>query len=335
MRDEGSSRERQPSGDGLSRRRFLECAPWAGTGVVWGLAGGVPYALGVLGEAQAQPQPAGGGFTFVQISDSHIGFKKPVNPDAGGTLTEVVDRIAKMPVKPNFMIHTGDITHLSKPKQFDDAAQIISQSGLTTHYVPGEHDILDPEVTEYRNRYGAGTKGAGWYSFDINGVHFIGLVNVSTSGRDMGQVYIDNPGGKAGGLGMLGDAQLAWLQDDLRGKSASTPIVVFAHIPMWAAYPTWGWGTQDSAQALAYLKRFGSVTVLNGHIHQILQKVEGNIAFHTAMSTAFPQPSPGQAPKPGPKKIAAEQLRTVLGSTSVTFHQGQQRLALIDQPLKS
>jgi 3',5'-cyclic AMP phosphodiesterase CpdA len=316
---------------GLTRRRLLECAPWAGSGVVWGLAGGVPYALGLLGEATAQPAT---GLTFVQISDSHIGFAKPVNPDVKGTLGEVVGRIAAMPTKPAFMLHTGDITHLSKPKEFDDAAQIIAQAGLTTRFVPGEHDLMDPELSAYRERYGQGTKGAGWYSFDVGGVHFIGLVNVDMSGRDIGQVYIDDPGPNVGGLGVLGEDQIAWIEDDLRGRSASTPIVVMAHVPLWAAYPTWGWGTQDSAQALALLRRFGSVTVLNGHIHQVMQKVEGNIAFHTAMSTAFPQPAPGMAPKPGPRKIDPGHLRTVLGSTSVTLHQGQQRLALVDSPLQ-
>ncbi len=317
---------------GLTRRRLLECAPWAGTGVLWGLSGGVPYALGLIGDTAAQ---AAGGFTFLQISDSHIGFAKPVNPDARKTLEETIGRIGQMPSRPNFMIHTGDITHLSTPKQFDDAAQIIGQSRLTTHFVPGEHDVLDPELSEYRKRFGAGTKGAGWYSFDFGGVHFVALVNVMTGGRDIGTVYIDDPGGKAGGLGILGIQQLAWLEDDLRARSASTPIVVFAHIPLWAAYPTWGWGTLDSARALSLLRRFGSVTVLNGHIHQVMQKVEGNIAFHAAMSTAFPQPAPGQAPKPGPEKVPAERLRSMLGATTIVFRQGQQRLAIVDTPLSS
>ena len=316
----------------ISRRRLLECAPWTGAGVVWGLAGGVPYALGMLGEASAEPAS---GMTFVQISDSHIGFNKPVNPDPRGTLGEVVGRIAAMPVKPSFLIHTGDISHLSKPDEFDDAAQIISQAKLPTRFVPGEHDMLDPEISLYKQRFGRGALGAGWYSFDYGGVHFVALVNVDPSGRDMGTVYIDNPGGKAGGLGVLGADQLAWVEKDLRGHSSSTPIVVLGHIPLWAAYPTWGWGTQDSERVLALLKRFGSVTVLNGHIHQVLQKVEGNVVFHTAMSTAFPQPSPGTAPKPGPKKIAADRLRSVLGSTTVSFRRGQSRLALIDSPLRS
>jgi 3',5'-cyclic AMP phosphodiesterase CpdA len=219
------------------------------------------------------------------------------------------------------MIHTGDISHLSKPKEFDDADQMISQAKLDVHYVPGEHDILDEEAKLYRERYGRGAKGAGWYSFDADGVHFIGLVNVVNL--------------KAGGLGNLGDEQLEWLEADLKGRSASTPIVVFAHIPLWVVYKDWGWGTEDGGRALEYLKRFGSVTVLNGHIHQVMQKVEGNVTFHTAQSTAFPQPAPGSAPSPGPMKVPDDKLRTLLGTTNVTFKQGDQRLAIIDQPLKS
>jgi 3',5'-cyclic AMP phosphodiesterase CpdA len=223
-------------------------------------------------------------------------------------------------VKPSFVIHTGDITHLSKPSEFDNADRVIAQARLDVHYVPGEHDFLDDEQKLYRDRYGRGTKGAGWYSFDANGVHFIGLVNVF----DL----------KAGGLGNLGNEQLEWLEDDLEGRAASTPLVVFAHIPLWSVYPAWGWGTEDAARALDYLKRFGSVTVLNGHIHQIMQKVEGNVTFHTALSTAFPQPAPGTAPSPGPMKVADDKLRSLLGVTDVTFKRGQQRLAIIDKPLQ-
>ncbi len=135
------------------------------------------------------------------------------------------------------------------------------------------------------------------------------------------------------GLGRLGPEQLEWLEADLKGRSASTPIVVFAHIPLSSVYPEWGWGTADSAQALAYLKRFGSVTVLNGHIHQVMQKVEGKVAFHTAMSTAFPQPAPGSAPSPGPKKVDAGVLRTVLGITNVHYVAKNHSLAVVDSPL--
>jgi 3',5'-cyclic AMP phosphodiesterase CpdA len=303
--------------EGASRRHVLKCMTWAGAGVLWTIGGGVPRSLGIIGEAQAQ---AAGGLTFLQISDSHIGFDKPANPNAAGTLEEAIAKVKALPTKPKFMIHTGDITHLSKPKEFDDADRIIKTSGLDVHYVPGEHDIIDEEVKLYRERYGKNAKGAGWYSFDQDGVHFVGLVNVVNL--------------KAGGLGALGDEQLAWLADDLKGNAASTPIVVFAHIPLWVVYEQWGWGTQDGARALELLKKFGSVTVLNGHIHQVMQKVEGNVTFHTARSTAFPQPAPGAAPSPGPLKVPDDKLRSVLGIANVTFKRGEQRLAIVDSPLQ-
>ena len=304
--------------EGVSRRKALECMTWVGTGVLWTISGGVPHSLGLIDQAIAKEAS---GLTFLQISDSHMGFDKPANPNAKGTLEEAIERIKAIPTKPAFMIHTGDITHLSKESEFDDAEKIISQAKLDVHYVPGEHDVIDPEIKLYKERYGRGTKGPGYYSFDANGVHFIGLVNVANL--------------KGGGMGSLGDEQLEWMEDDLKGRSASTPIVVFAHIPLWALYPEWGWGTEDSGRALAYMKRFGSVTVLNGHIHQVMQKVEGNVTFHTARSTAFPQPAPGTAPSPGPMKVPEDKLRTLLGTASVTFKPGEQRLAIIDTPLQS
>jgi 3',5'-cyclic AMP phosphodiesterase CpdA len=304
--------------DGVSRRKVLECMTWAGTGVLWTISGGVPHSLGIVGEAAAQEAK---GLTFLQLSDSHVGFDKPANPNALGTLEEAVAKVNAMPKKPAFAIHTGDISHLSLESQFDDADRVIGETKLDVHYVPGEHDFLDPDMKFFKDRYGKGTKGDGWYSFDANGVHFVGLVNVHNL--------------KAGGLGDLGTDQLEWLEDDVKGKSASTPIVLFAHIPLWTVYPDWGWGTDDAAQALSYLKRFGSVTVLNGHIHQVMQKVEGNVTFHTARSTAFPQPAPGTAPSPGPMKVPDDQLRTMLGIANVTFKQNEQRLAIIDSPLKA
>ena len=302
---------------GISRRHALECMLWAGTGVLWAVTGGVPRSIGLLDSAAAATAT---GLTFLQISDSHVCFDKPANPHAIDTLKEAIDRIKAMPQKPSFMLHTGDITHLSKPAEFDNAAQLIGSAGLQVHYVPGEHDIVDEGTGKaYLERYGQNTKGSGWYSFDQGGVHFIGLVNVANL--------------KAGGLGFLGPDQLEWLEDDVKGLSASTPIVVFAHIPLWSVYPNWGWGTDDAAVALGYLKRFGSVTVLNGHIHQLMQKVEGNVTFHTARSTAFPQPAPGTAPSPGPMLVPAEKLRSVLGITSVHYAQGKEALAITDTAL--
>jgi 3',5'-cyclic AMP phosphodiesterase CpdA len=305
--------------DGVSRRKVLECMTWVGTGVLWTVSGGVPHSLGIMGEAAAAEAE---GLTFPQISDSHIGFHLPPNSNALGTLEEAIAKVQALSKKPAFMIHTGDISHLSLEPQFDDADRIISQARLDVHYVPGEHDFLDPDRKFYVDRYRRGTKGAGWYSFDADGVHFIGLVNVFNL--------------QGGGMGDLGADQLEWLEDDLKARSASTPIVIFAHIPLWTIYPEWGWGTDDSAQALSYLKRFGSVTVLNGHIHQIMQKVEGNVTFHTARSTAFPQPAPGTASSPGPiKDVPADKLRSMLGIANVTFKQNEQRLAIVDSALQA
>jgi hypothetical protein len=298
----------------IDRRGFLKCMSWAGTAMIWTVSGGIPRSA-LVGSAEA----ATNGLSFAQISDSHLGFNKPANPNVTGTLKAALDQVTAGPQKPGFMIHTGDITHLSRPDEFDTGAQLIGTTRLTTHYVPGEHDILEDDGKSYLNRFGKGTKGDGWYSFDAQGVHFIGLVNV-----------VDL---KGGGMGNLGHEQLEWLEKDLAGRSASTPIVVFAHIPLWVVYADWGWGTQDSAQALTYLKRFGSVTVLNGHIHQVMQKVEGHVAFHTARSTAFPQPAPGSAPSPGPKLVPAGELPGLLGTARISLLHGAAPLAIIDTPL--
>jgi hypothetical protein len=318
MSQDGNNEDEKINGL-VNRRGALECMLWAGTGVLWTIAGGIP-ASKMIGSALAAPEASDKGFSFIQISDSHIGFSKAANPDALGTLKETIDKIGAMPVKPAFLIHTGDITHLSKPKEFDDAAQVIGGLKIDGHYVPGEHDYIDEDRGKaYLERYGKDTKGAGWYSFDQAGVHFIGLVNV-----------VDL---KGGGLGNLGTEQLAWLEADLKSRSASQPIVVFSHIPLWLVYPEWGWGTDDGAQALALLARFGSVTVLNGHIHQLMQKIEGNVTFHTALSTAFPQPAPGTAPSPGPKLVPAGQLRDLLGVSTVMYRQGTDKLAITDHAL--
>jgi 3',5'-cyclic AMP phosphodiesterase CpdA len=199
----------------------------------------------------------------------------------------------------------------------------MASSGLDTHTVPGEHDVLEDGGAAFVARFqkGAkqGTPGGGYYSFDQGGVHFVGLNNVVEL--------------KSGGMGSLGAAQLAWLAADLNARPASQPVVVFAHVPLWTVYAPWGWGTEDAAQALALLARFGSVTVLNGHIHQVMQKVEGHVAFHAARSTAFPQPAPGTAPSPGPMKLPADRLRSVLGVASISVVPGQGELAILDTPL--
>ncbi len=308
------------AGDGIDRRGFLKCMAWAGTGALWIMQGGIPRSVPL----SLLPSVGGAGLKgdlfFAQISDSHIGFSKEANPDVTATLQEAVDRLNRLPVRPAFVLHTGDISHLSRPAEFDTADQVIR--GIRTErvfYVPGEHDVLNDNGKQYLERYGRKTRGGGWYSFDHAGVHFVGLVNV----LDL----------KPGGLGNLGPEQLAWLERDLAKRPASTPVVVFAHVPLWTVYPDWGWGTDDGERALSLLRRFGSVTVLNGHIHQVMQKTEGNVVFHTAMSTAFPQPAPGTAPSPGPLKVEPGRLRSLLGLATVTYTQRSHSLAIVDSPL--
>lgn len=306
---------------GLGRRELLKCSAWAGAGVLWVMSGGVPraFALDDAGTSLTGSALASD-FHFVQISDTHIGFNKEANPEPLKTLQLAIDKVIALPKKPSLILHTGDITHLSRPAEFDTADQILRGLPATVHYVPGEHDMLDEGGGKaYLDRYGKGTKGNGWYSFDDHGVHFIGLVNVINF----------QPGHEA----TLGADQLKWLADDLRAVSTSTPVVVFTHIPLWTIYQPWGWGTEDGDQAIAMLRKYGSVTVMNGHIHQVIQKVEGNITFHTARGTAYPQPAPGTAAAPGPMTVPADQLRNYLGITEVVATQGDHPLALINSTL--
>jgi 3',5'-cyclic-AMP phosphodiesterase len=299
-----------------SRRGVLECMAWAGGAVLWTVAGGVPRGR-IVGAAQAAEAAAG--FSFMQISDSHIGFKNAPNANTEGTLQEAIALVRAQSAGAGMMIHTGDVSHLSRDAQFDSAEQICKGAGLTTHFVPGEHDVLVDDGANFFQRFTPGST-TGYYSFDQAGIHFIGLNNVQNL--------------KAGGLGFLGPDQIEWLRKDVASRPSSQPIVVFAHVPLWLVSQDWGWGTDDGAQALALLKRFGSVTVLNGHIHQVMQKVEGNVAFHTARSTAFPQPAPGTAPSPGPMKdVPADRLRSMLGVAKIARIQTDSHLAIIDTPL--
>ena len=286
--------------DGTSRRGALKCLG-LGAGTVFTLSGGILRAAAL---AEAATQKSQDTPLFVQISDSHIGFNKEANPDVVGTLNRAIDLANALPVRPAFVIHTGDVTHLSKAEEFDTAQQLLKRLRVSElHVVPGEHDVTDGAGAEFFARFGKPSNGRGWYAFDAHGVHFIALVNVMHF--------------RVGGLGALGDDQFAWLKDDLAGRSASQPVVVFAHMPLWTIYEPWGWGTAEANEIAGLLARFGSVTVLNGHIHQIVQKVEGNITFHTARSTAYPQPAAGDGPGPGPLKVPADRLLNMLGVTTV------------------
>jgi Icc protein len=318
-----TTRKAPPADDGIDRRGMLRCMAWVGTGLLWGVTGGVATSR-MLGQPAAPGQKPT--FTFVQISDSHLGFAREPNKDVAHTLQQAVARINALPEPPALVLHTGDLTHLAKPEEFDAVAEILKGvKGCPVAYVPGEHDFDGDGNKEYLRRYGNGTQGTGWYSFDHKGVHFVGLVNVANA---------KSGSGGPGGLGVIGEEQLAWLAKNVAGLKDSTPVVVFAHVPLWAVYEPWGWGTRDAERALETLKRFGSLTVLNGHIHQVMQKVEGKVTFHTARSTAFPQSEPGKG-TPGPVRgLPAERLKGALGLTNVSYVETPGTLAIVDSTLE-
>jgi len=310
-----------------TRRGFLECMAWAGAGLVWTISGGVPSSRTLADVVRGKAATKGGasarhgrGLHFVQISDTHVGFDKEANPDPIATAREAIARVNALPDEPAFLLHTGDLTHAQKPGAFDTVEGLLQEAhvgGVFT--VPGEHDVFLDGGKEWLARFGKGTQGSGWRSFDHGGAHFVGLVNVL--------------GFQSANVGTLGAEQLAWLMRDVAHLPSSTPIVVFAHIPLWSLYPEWGWATSDAAQALDALRRFGSVTVLNGHVHQVLQKIEGHVTFHTAMSTAYPQPAPGAAKGPGPLTVPAAELRARLGLREVTWLGAPGPLAVVDAAL--
>lgn len=303
--------------DGVDRRGFLKCMAWAGTATAWTVAGGVLTSCGI-GSADAGPKPgASKDLFFVQVSDSHIGFQGPQNPDVTGTYRTAVDRINSLPERPAFVIHTGDLTHLSTPDQFDTVGQLsagIRSGGVMA--VPGEHDVID-DTKAYMASFGKGSRGTGWHSFDVDGVHFLALSN---------SVHVD-------GLGKLGTEQLDFIKKDLAGRSADTPLVVISHIPLFAMYPDWGWATEDSVQALSLMRRFAAVTALNGHVHQTFTKVEGNVTFHSGRATGLVSPRPGEADSPKPIVLPSKLLHNALGIREARFKAGASVLALVDDTL--
>ena len=302
--------------EGMTRRQLIRHSAWFGAAVVLTVAGGevISHVAGSAGAAQ----PAKPALRFAQISDSHIGFKGPANTNVTDTFNHAIGQINGLDYTPDFVIHTGDLTHLATSDQFDQVKHMLGELN-TPHVftVPGEHDSTDDAGQKYRQAFGAGTRGDGWYSFDIAGVHIIGLVNTLNMQK----------------LGHLGADQLEFVEKDVAGLSSDTPIIVFSHIPLFAMYPDWGWGTDDATQALSYLKRFSSVTCLNGHVHQLFSKTEGNVTFYSATTTAYPLPAPGQGPAPKPVTLPAGKLRDALGIREVSYTKGQQSLALKDQKL--
>ncbi|MDT5397276.1 MAG: hypothetical protein QOK33_507 [Mycobacterium sp.] len=299
----------------MSRRQLIRHSAWFGAAVGLAVVGGevISHAAGAATATETRPT-----LRFAQVSDSHIGFTGPANADVSGSFTRAVNQINNLGYTPDFVIHTGDLTHLATSAQFDQVKQMLS--GLSTPHVftvPGEHDSVDDAGQKYRKVFGAGTRGEGWYSFDIAGVHVIALVNTLHMTK----------------LGHLGQDQLDFVKKDVAPLSSDTPIIVFSHIPLFAMYPDWGWGTDDSVQALSYLRRFSSVTCLNGHVHQVFSKTEGNVTFFSGTTTAYPLPHPGDGPAPKPLTLPAGKLHDALGIREVAYHKGQQALALKERTL--
>jgi len=319
----GEQEQERPAGPGqggehgLTRRQLIRHSAWFGAAVALTVAGGEVISQ-VAGGAQADAAGNPQALRFVQVSDSHLGFKGTANPDVAASFGAAVNQVNALGFEPDFVMHTGDITHLSLAAEFGQAKEMMQDIRTPRVFtVPGEHDTINDGGKLYRKFYGANTRGAGWFSFDLKGVHFISLVNTTS---------VD-------ALGALGADQLDFVRRDVAGLSAETPIVLFSHIPLYAMYPKWGWGTGDAVTLLGLLRRFGSVTALNGHVHQVFSKVEGNVTFYSAAATCYPLPEPGQAAAPLPVTVPAGELSAALGIRTVAFQAGAAGLALTDQRL--
>ncbi|MEU5536848.1 metallophosphoesterase [Streptomyces sp. NPDC020362] len=301
---------------GMTRRQLTRHAAWFGGVVILTVTGGEVISH-LPGSSNAAPA-GGADLRFVQVSDSHIGFQGPANMDVAGTFAAALSQVNSLGFRPDFVMHSGDMTHLSAPAQFDQVKQMLSQLRTDRIFtVPGEHDSIGDNGRAYRQAFGKNTLGDGWYSFDTHGVHFIALVNT---------LHLEQ-------LGHLGKDQIDFVRKDIAGLSSDTPIVIFSHIPLFAMYPKWGWGTNDAVQVLSMLRRFSSVTCLNGHVHQLFTKTEGNITFHSAAPTCYPFPKPGHGPAPTPQVLPAGRLKDALGIRTVNYRQGSHALAVKDEKL--
>ena len=293
----------------MQRRKFIEHVSWTGLGIVWAVGANGLFTACKVGEPKAQKPSTATPFSFVQISDTHIGFNKPANEHVTDTLQKTINAINALPTPPAFVMHTGDISHLSKPAEFDQAKQLLSQLKVPLFTLPGEHDTIGDRGKAYDEAFNRKDVREGLQVWDQAGIHFVSLTNVLDFG--------------ATGTGKLGQAQLDLLSKDLAAQKQDTPLVIFSHIPLYDLYPKWGWATADSAKLLSLLSRFASVTVLTGHIHQVIEHREGNIRFHTAAGTAYPLPAPGKGEQPAPVKLPENSLLAALGFRTVEVISGK------------
>jgi 3',5'-cyclic-AMP phosphodiesterase len=293
----------------MQRRKFIEHVSWTGLGIAWAVGANGLFTACQVEEPTAQKSSTASPFSFVQISDTHIGFHKPANEHVTDTLQKTINAINALLAPPAFVVHTGDISHLSKPEEFDLAKQLLSQLKVPLFTLPGEHDTIGDRGKAYEEAFPRKDVREGLQSWDQAGIHFVSLTNVLDFGTT--------------GSGKLGQAQLDVLAKDLAGQKPDTPLVIFSHIPLYDLYPKWGWATADSAQLLSLLARFASVTVLTGHIHQVIEHSEGNIRFHTATTTAYPLPAPGHGEKPAPVNLPKNSLLAAIGFRTVEVIAGK------------
>ena len=260
-------------GETIDRREFLKLAGLGGAVFASGLAG----CASMAGAKQDD-------FYFVQLSDTHWGFKGPaLNPDADGTLHKAVAAVNALAFEPDFIVFTGDLTHTTDdPKErrrrlaeFRDIVGALRNKNV--RFMPGEHDASLDNGQAWKELFGPST-----YSFDHKGVHFVDIDNVSDASA------------------RIGEPQLAWLKSDLAGQGKDARIVVFAHRPLFDLMPQWDWATRDGAQAIELLMPYRNVTVFYGHIHQEHHHMTGHIAHHSAKSLIFPLVAPGSKPKREP-----------------------------------
>jgi len=259
----------------MDRRDFLSLTA---------VGGGAVFASSLAGCARPEGAAAvDKDFYFVQLSDVHWGYQGPANPDSAVTLRKAVAAINALPVQPEFIVFTGDLTHTTddpaeRRRRMAEFKTIVADLRVrNVRFMPGEHDASLDRGEAFKEFF-----GDTHYAFDHKGVHFIVIDNVS------------DPGAK------IGDEQLAWMRTKLGRLDKKAPIVVLTHRPLFDLAPKWDWATRDGAQAVDMLMAYDNVTVFYGHIHQEHHQMTGHIAHHSAKSLIFPLPAPGSQPNRTP-----------------------------------
>lgn len=252
------------------------CAPQAGVLPTSPVSPGAPHSSTPGGSPLVTPEA----FAFLQLSDTHWGYSGAANPEAASTLRQAVATINASAVPLDFVVFTGDLTHRApddaeRRRRLKEFQSIVSELKVPVrHFLPGEHDADLDEGAAFRDLF-----GPTHYAFDHKGVHFVALDNVSDPKSTIGQ------------------PQLEWLANDLKKVRPESPVVVFAHRPLFELQPDWDWTTADGSDAIRTLATHQNVTVFYGHIHQEHHFKTGAIAHHAARSLIFPLPAPGSAPK--------------------------------------